>query len=241
VRTRLYVAGALGGLALLAVAVVIILAFGRHDPSPPSLRDNPNPAIPGEILYINQDSCFVRAQASGAASERLACAPQYFAPGNLYWIDADTAGFLVYGPSTATLQEIDLRTGEITPTGRPVDPSQQKQPPFGAYGGAYAPDGTFAFFEEDGVLVLIEGGARAEITDFDVPRYRQPQVVLWSPDSQWIVAQYHGPHADGPELWIISRDGQTAGTLTNDVAWGNAVTWRIEGVGVQPELPSYQR
>ena len=45
-RQRAYVAGILGGVAALLVLVVVVLQFGRYDPSPPSLQENPNPAIP---------------------------------------------------------------------------------------------------------------------------------------------------------------------------------------------------
>jgi hypothetical protein len=113
----------------------------------------------------------------------------------------------------------------------------EKQPPLGLYGGAFAPDGTYAFFDEGGELSLLKDGARTKITEFDVAKYNQPQVVLWSPDSQWILALYYGPHNDGPELWIVSRDGETKGTLTKDVGFGNSVAWRIEGVGAQPDVP----
>mgnify|MGYP003379564532 CR=1 FL=1 len=54
-KTRLYVAAVLGGLALLIAVALVVFAFGRHNPSPPSLQDNPRPEIPGQILYLDQD------------------------------------------------------------------------------------------------------------------------------------------------------------------------------------------
>jgi len=235
-RARLYVVGALGGLAALAVAVVVVLAFGRHDPSPPSLEDEPNPAIPGEILYLDRDGCFVRVAASGASRQRLACAVPGFGTDSLYWLDDTTAGVVRYSPSGPTLHKVDLKTGVVEQTGTPIR-VDQKPPPFGPYSGAFAPDGTFAAFDEDGKLFVQQGGARVEVADFDTPEYNQPQVVLWSPDSQWMLVTYYGPHDDGPELWVISRDGATQGTLAKDLSYGNAVAWRIEGAGVQPALP----
>ena len=235
-KTRLYVAGTLAGLAALAVAVVVVFAFGRHNPSPPSLSNAPNPAIPGEILYINEDQCFVRAQASGAGEEQLACLPQQFFPGSLYWIDDGTAAAIQFGVAGPMLHEIDLRTGQISPGGRPVS-IPEKQPPFEPYGGSMAPDETYASFDENGTLSLLKDGTRTEIASFDIPRYNQPRGILWSPDSQWILAQYYPRHGNGPELWVISRDGNTRGTLTKDVWQGEGVAWRIEGVGTQPPLP----
>ena len=52
-NARLYVAAVIGGLLALAITIVLVFQFGRHDPSPPSLTDNPNAAIPGKILYVN--------------------------------------------------------------------------------------------------------------------------------------------------------------------------------------------
>lgn len=236
-RTRLYVVAVLGGLALLAITVVVVFAFGRHDPSPPGLSDHPNPDIPGAVLYLDQDSCFRRAQASGAGEERLACVPQFpFAP--FYWIADSTVAFVQSGTAGTMLYDFDLQTGAQSPTGRPVDVSPGREPPFGKFGGAYAPDGTYAFFEDDGELFLTENGERRSIASFDVPRYNQPQVALWSPDSQWILVQYYPPHADGPELWIISRDGSVRGTLTKDALSGpgGMAAWRI-GDAFSPAVP----
>jgi len=237
-RTRIYAAGILGGLALLVIVVAVVFAFGRSDPSPPSLRDNPNPSIPGDILYLDEDYCFVRAAASGASQAKLACVPQYYGS-RLYWLDEDVAGIVQYGVSGALLYEVNLRTGVQSTTGRPISEASAKDPPFGIYGGAFAPDGTYAFFDEGGEFFLLKDGARTKVADFDVPKYNQPQVAVWSPDSQWVVVQYYPPRSDGPELWIVSRDGQTRGTLSTDVASGpsGSAAWRIDGVGVQPPVP----
>lgn len=235
-KTRIYVAGTLAGLAALAITAVVVFAYGRHDPSPPSLLDEPNPAIAGQILYINRDSCFVRAQASGGGEEQLGCMPKFFFPGGLYWIDEETAGAVLYGPDGPMLHEIDIRTGQVSEGGRAI--SLTGKPGFPQpFGGVTAPDGTSAFFDEDGKLILLVEGKQTQVAEFDVPQYGQPQVILWSPDSQWLLAQYYPRHADGPELWVISRDGQISGTLTEDAWQGQAVAWRIEGVGAEPALP----
>lgn len=236
-RTRLYVAGILGGLALLIVFVVVIFAFGRSDPSPPSLRDHPNIAIPGEILFLDSDFCFIHAQASGASRTKRACMPEYFGGAALYWIDDATAGVVRYDQRGAVLWQVNLNTGAQTDTGRVLAGTDVNKIGPGMIGpGSLAPDGTTATTDEDGGLFLLQNGARTRIASFDIPEYNQPQVVLWSPDSQWIVLQYYPRRADGPELWIVSRDGLTKGTIATDVAYAG-VAWRIDGAGTQPTLP----
>lgn len=237
-KTRLYVAAVLGGLALLAATVVVVFAFGRHNPSPPSLEDNPRTEIPGELLYINQDYCFVTAAASGSERAALACMPRYFTGPRLYWVDDNTAGVIQYDQRGAVLWHVDLRTGAMTDTGKVIGSfSIEKPSPPGLYGGAYAPDGTFASVDQDGALYFVRDGVRKKITNFDSPEHGQPQVLLWSPDGQWLVLQYYPPRAGGPEIWIVSRDGATQGTLAKDVAPGpGSAAWRI-GLQSEPKLP----
>lgn len=236
-RTRLYVAGILGGLAVLVVMAVVVFAFGRNNPSPPSLQSNPNPAIPGELLFVDSDSCFVQAAASGESRIKRACTPEYFGTNALYWIDDNTAGVVRQDQRGAVLWSVNLTTGTQTDTGRILTSSEvTKLSPGIVGGGGLAPDGTAATTDEDGNLFLIQNGIRTRITSFDTPEYNQPQVVLWSPDSQWMVLQYYPRRADGPELWIVSRDGATHGTIAQEVAYAG-VAWRISGVGTQPALP----
>ncbi len=233
-KKRLYVGGVFAGVAAILVLVMVVFAFGRNDPSPPSLRDNPNEAIPGEILYLDEDHCFTRAAASGASERKLACIPQYYGS-TLYWLAENTAGIVVYDPRGAVLFEVDLATGATKDTGRVLS-GIEKRPPAWPYGGAYAPDGTFAYFDEKGDFYHLVDGVRTKIGEFDVPEYNIPQVVTWSPDSQWLLVQYYARHDSGPQLWIISRDAKTRGTLSKDVGPPHGA-WKIEGVGVQPTNP----
>lgn len=231
-NARLYVAGIIGGLLAVLITVVLVFQFGRHDPSPPSLRDNPNPAIPGKILYVNEKQCVVVAEASGASSEEVYCFGQDKFFSQLFWVDEDTFAYVVPGPTTGSLVEVDINTGEESP---PRTISGQGFP-----GGPHsqAPDGTSAQAEEGGKIILVESGVRTEIADFDVPRYNWPQPMLWSPDSQWLLVQYYPPRGGEAELWIISRDGETRGTLAKDaLGWSSNYAWWIEGIGAWPELP----
>lgn len=237
-KTRLYVAGVLGGLAVLAVVGVLIFQFGRHDPSPPSLIDNPNRAIPGELLFQDEDGCFTRAAASGAAREEevyCAAGPNFGGPGAV-WVDANTIAFVSYnvvaspdGKGQPTLVEVDLATGKSTDTGRNVLPG------LGGPFSATNVHGESVQSDQDGTVYLVKDGKRSEIASFDVPEYGGPQPLIWSPDGEWILLSYYPRRANGAELWLLSRDGQTAGTIASDVRFP-AASWRIDGVGITPEL-----
>lgn len=236
-RTRLYAAGIIGGLALLTVTVIVVFALGRNNPSPPSLEDHPNLAIPGELLFIDSDSCFVQAEASGATRRIRACMADFFASPQLFWKDEDTASIVRFDTRGGVLWDVNLNTGNFTDTGRVVAVDIWKPGPNGIGGGNYAPDGTYAVAEQGGGLFLIDDGVRTQIASFDVPEFSAPQVLIWSPDSQWIVLQYYPRRANGPEIWIISRDGKTQGTLAEDVWTSTGVAWRMTGLQTQPPAP----
>lgn len=236
-RTRLYAAAILGGLAVLAVTVLAVFAFGRKDPSPPSLQEHPNSLIPGELLFVDRDSCFVQATASGLERRRRACLTQFSGSPQLYWLSDDTAAILRFDSRGSVLWEVDLNTGAERDTGRVVAADYWKPGPGGIGGGNYAPDGSYAVAEQDGTLFVIQNGVRTRIASFDVPDYNQPQVMGWSPDSQWILLSFYPRRADGPEMWIVSRDGRTTGTISRNVAPGGNAAWRMNGLATQPPAP----
>lgn len=237
-RTRLYAAGILSGLALLLVTAFLVFQFGRKHPSPPLLEDHPNAAIPGELLFINSDSCFVQAAASGASRTTRACLAAFSGSPQVYWLSEDKAAILRFDSRGSVLWEVDLNTGAERDTGRVVAADYSKPGPGGIGGGNYAPDGTYAVAEQDGDLFILENGVRTRIASFDIAAdYNQPQVMGWSPDSQWILLSYYPRRADGPEMWISSRDGQTKGTIARDLARGGNAAWRIDGLGTQPPPP----
>lgn len=236
-KTRLYVAGIFGGVAALLVTVLVVFAFGRSNPSPPSLEKQPNPAIQGELLYVNADSCFVQASASGATRTMRACLAQFSGSPQVYWLANDTAAILRFDSRGSVLWEVDLNTGAEHDTGRVIAADYWKPGPGGIGGGNYAPDGTYAVAEQDGDLFVIEKGVRTRIASFDVPEYNQPSVMGWSPDLQWILLTYYPRRADGPEMWIVSRDGNTRGTIAKDFASGGNAAWRMDGLATQPPPP----
>jgi len=236
-RTRLYAAGILGGLTVLAVAVFVVFQFGRKDPSPPSLQDHPNPAIPGEVLYLDSTYCFVQAAASGASRTLRACVPGPDSGMGIYWLADDTAAVVRYDSRGPVLWEVDLATGQQRDTGKVLTAADGKPSPIGPGVNKPSPDGAYASTDSDGGLFLIENGVRTEIASFDVPRYHQPVVIGWSPDGKWILLTYMSPRGDRMELWVVSRDGQTKGTLATDLAPVSGAAWRMDGLPTQPAVP----
>lgn len=232
-RTRLYVAAVIAGLALLVITVVVVANYGRHDPSPPSLRDDPNPAIPGSIIYLNEEQCIIRAAASGTTSEEVYCLSRNDYPAEIYFVDDTTILFTRYDSRGPVLFELDTETRTIrdlglqSPATKPIET------------GLVSPSGEEVFAEYDGRIVILKGGTRTTIAEFDTREYGGPSPVTWSPDGQWILLRYWA--RTHPELWIVSRDGTTRATLTKDAS-GSSASWLIPGVGTYPPIPeNYQR
>lgn len=226
-RERAVVVSVLAAIALLAIVVLVVFRFGRHDPSPPSLEDDPVAAIPGQILFADKEGCIVLAAASGAEREQLYCSAEV---SWLSWIDEDTVAFSDYGKAPTTGRtEIDLATRETHATTNPTQFKTEVRE---------SVNGEIATVEYSGAVYVSSGGTRTEIADFDVPENWGPTFVTWSPDGEWMLLQYTGPKDDASELWVVSRDGSVRGTLATGVqGWGpQTVSWWIDGKGYLPEL-----
>lgn len=226
-KARLWVAGTLGGLAVVVVLALLVLQLGRKDPSPPSLRDNPNPAIAGRLVYIGNDNCIWVAEASGTARERVTCTNF---PDWVSWVDADTIGFASFAePGRTRWMEIDLETGESHDRGvitaLPPDP------------GPARPDGVAVNIDYgDGTVYRVEGAEQTVLYAADYPEGHAPRALFWSPDGKWLMLQYWPPRADGSELWIVAEDGSFAGTIATGVRGSIIpVSWWIDGIGSAPE------
>lgn len=246
-RLRLYAAGVIGAIALLAIVLVVVLAFGRHHPSPPLLSERPRPEIPGEILYLDREGCFVVTKASGESIQKLGCSALYqkgpFGE-EFWWIDENTVRWVLRdSPTTGKVMEVNIRTGVVRETGQTapatspeIEKGLTRPPVRGVLDCLQAPDGVHACMDEDRKLVIVDGDTSKHVASFDLPKYNTPHVKGWSPDSRWIVLEYYPQRADGPELWIVSRDGSVRGTLAKNNTF-TRIAWRIEGVGSWPEPP----
>ena len=232
-KSRLIVAGILLGLAAIVVVPVLVFQFGRSDPSPPALEDKPNVAIPGELLYFDEDGCVVRAKASGAGTMIATCDIASSPASFVTWLDGHTIAVAASFPGKVEGQfavtTYDLETGArgeatVTETGLgfPFGPVQQE-----------SVNGERVSISETGEVTLLAGSRKTEVAQFDVARYRGPHFLTWSPDGEWMALAYYDDRAH--QLWILSRDGQTSGTLARGLRQP-VVSWYIEGAGAWPKV-----
>lgn len=218
---RLVTLAILGTVVLVIVGAIVLLRFGRHQPSPPSLEESPRLEIPGTIVFINDEGCVIIAAASGATRERLACGHDWarFAEPDVIEYGRYASGL----PSTAVRRVVS--TGVET---RITNSDGYGPPPF----RPSSVDGAIADVEADGsIFVATADGVRRLVYDCDCPEGHQPQPLFWSPDGGWLLMVYYGNH-DGTELWIIGRDGAVAGTLAKSTR-GQA-SWWIPTAGIAP-------
>lgn len=244
-KQRALLGATFAGLVGLVAVALAVFQFGRENPSPPSLQDNPNPAIPGELLYRDKENCLVRAKASGESFEQVYCGEPSPGTGKgsgaAIWIDERTIGFVIHStttPERADIVEVDLETREETVRTNVANVSIIWDQ------GALSPEGETAQIDEHGTLVITKSGNRTEVTDFDVNEPYRLRVSGWSPDGQWLVLSYTPPRDNANELWIVSRDGAVRGTLVklegnNFYGPSGRTSWLIPGVGVTPSLAQF--
>ncbi|MEX0782358.1 MAG: hypothetical protein WD557_06880 [Dehalococcoidia bacterium] len=230
-RQRAIIAAALCGLVAIVAIPLVIFQFGRHDPSPPSLQDEPIASIPGEVLFFDEDGCVVEVAASGAEPRILTCDIATSPASFLTRIDAQSIALAQsrFGPGGGgfDVTVLNLETGEET-TGR-VSITDQGFP-FGMP-NQESVHGERVSVGQDGEVTVLAGTEKRVIQDFDVAEYRGPQFLTWSPDGEWMLLSYYGE--DEQELWVLSRDGETAGTLAKGLRQP-VVSWYIEGLGAWP-------
>jgi len=227
-KDRLWVAGVLGGMAALVILAIAVFKFGIKDPSPQSMRDEPNGDIAGEIAYADDDGCIRVIAAAGGDSREVTCVSQF--GGEVTWVDRGHVAYLEYGPQAAIWWSVDVETGDEEELG----PMSSTRPPVAV--DAVSPNGERLHIEHPGGdIYRISGGERVRIFDYDGPDSWTPEYLTWSPDGEWVLLRY----GKEEEFWVIRRDGSFAGTLAGGVGYVRP-SWFIEGVGVLPEanLPS---
>ena len=231
-RQRAIVAAVLSGLVAIIAVPLLIFAYGRHDPSPPSLDDDPIAAIPGVVLFFDEDGCVVEVEASGARRSILTCDVPTSPASFLTRIDAERIAVAQSHPgpqASFDVTVVNLATGgqttarvSVTDVGFPFGPSNQE-----------SVHGERVSVSVHGAVTLLAGTEKRVIKDFDVPEYRGPQFLTWSPDGEWMLLSYYGE--DEQELWVLARDGETAGTLAGGLRQP-VVSWYIEGLGAWPKV-----
>ena len=230
-RQRLFVAGVFASFAVLLLLSVVIFQFGRRNPSPPSLQDHPNPAIPGEVIYLATNSCITRISASGANKQEIVC------PGRVDYLARLDERAIVYGfyfPSGGPATQRDLVTGQEAVLDATMNPDKLFTPHTGANQRSVLDE--FITVDPDGSVYRSNSTepGRTRIFDCDCANYRSPQFLTWSPDGQWVMVTYWKNDNAQQQLWIIARDGSFAGTLAAAGPNANA-SWFIEGKGVLPK------
>ena len=230
-RQRLFVAGVFASFAVLLLLSVVIFQFGRRNPSPPSLQDHPNPAIPGEVIYLSTNSCITRISASGANKQEIVC------PGRVDYLARLDERAIVYGfyfPSGGPATQRDLVTGQEAVLATTMNPDRLFTPHTGANQRSVLDE--FITVDPDGSVYRSNSTepGRTRIFDCDCGEYKTPQFLTWSPDGQWVMVTYWKNDNPQQQLWIIARDGSFAGTLAAAGPNANA-SWFIEGKGVLPK------
>jgi hypothetical protein len=185
--------GASVAAVLVVVGVVaVILVFGLV-PAPefPTLAEQPDPAIPGTIAYVEQDACIFTVPASGGLPNEVTCGDE-FSYGSVDW----TADGLLVVESfgmTPALQVLDPRTGEIIDE---VYLGLGEEPPASPMAAAFErterADGARirTRAKSDGsaevITVSAEGTRRTLLAVEDAPRDYRFYGEQWSPDGNWV-------------------------------------------------------
>jgi WD40 repeat protein len=222
-KERLYAAGVLLGVVAIIGVVAWVFFYGRLDPSPPSLRDNPQPSFPGEILYVNDDSCIIAARASGESYREITCqrdieGVSWLSDGRiLYSTSGPEYRWFVFDPQTGESERVEsqLSYWEVF--------DQQR---------LESVNGELYVYDNGGDIIISDAdGNERTIFEYDGPDGWRVEFRSWSPDGSHLLVYY----GKDEELWVIAADGSGAGTLTGDARWAN-VSWNIEGVGYLPEM-----
>ncbi|MGK2964580.1 MAG: hypothetical protein ACSLFM_03135, partial [Tepidiformaceae bacterium] len=119
-KDRLWVAGVIGGLAAMVVLAALVLRFGIKDPSPPSLVDDPNAEIPGEIAYVARDVCIRLVDASGGQPREVTCLSPNTGVSGLVWLDESHVAVATFGQSGIEWTSVDTSNGDREPLSSPT-------------------------------------------------------------------------------------------------------------------------
>lgn len=229
-RQRLYVGAVFAGVVAAALLAVLVIQFGRSDPSPPSLQDNPRLEIPGTLVFIDKKGCVSVIEASGANQRQVAC-PVGLGIQEVTWVDEARVAYRRYERNDREWIAIDLATGKEALLGPGPDNYQS--------GVLVSARGERLVIDRSGDIYIARGAETTRIFEFDGDADDGlPEFVTWSPDGEWVVLRYWPDN----ELWIIRRDGSIAGALSGSLEGGpdGRFSWMIPGVGIVPprELPA---
>jgi hypothetical protein len=228
----------------LAVALAVwgsLASCGGSSTSSMFLREHPNPAIPGQIVYesgcrILCERCLTVVAASGLTPEVQATCDLPSRPIEVLWIDATSVGFLVQpagryiGPDRVEpeqqLNSVNIATHEIAETdvfGHMEYVAVNYQ--------AVSLGGEVASVDQNAGRLFVGGEEIARLNVGGDGYVHQPK---WSPDGRWLLVGLTPDEGDADELWVVSRDGKVKGLVAKDYLGGAA--WYIDGMGSRPRF-----
>lgn len=220
-KTRLIAMGTVAGVAAMAILLIVVLGFGQKKvPSFPSLEKNPDPSIPGEILFVDVDGCIIRAAASGASREKVVCGHVE----GVQWIDATQIRYWDMKRPDPSVRVRDLATGKES-AGASTDYRFAASP--------LASTGDRAISGPEGITIQEADGDLRTLIEYDGPESRWPSFASWSPDGRWLLIGMPSRDYGRRTLWLFSADGTVKREFARDVQPA-APSWYIEGVGVAP-------
>jgi hypothetical protein len=232
-----------GAVAIVLVVALGIIVFGYVPlPDYPRLDDDPDPAIPGMIVYVeasNEQSCLVTISAGGGAATEMACERDggYFDQ-NLAWTADGLVVTMQYGRQGREIVAYDPQTGreverivvDEPPSNRPpriVEPNltRPEERMTRADGArleiAHRPEG------ETAVRLRDAEGQRRDLLAAEGPRNYEFVSAQWSPDGEWVlVADSRG------RLIVVDAGGETPRLLVERNGrdwWTTSAAWFIPG------------
>lgn len=255
-RERLFVASAVGAVALLGVVALVVFVTGLERAGiPPSLRSNPNPAIAGRVAYLRADGCLAVVEASGAGARQVTCLPPLSVRA-VAWVDGDTLAVALEAGAAAPAGTPSGEGSPPTPATPPVrgepvwalvnlkdgvprstNRTASELPDVPGPSGLTGPDGRVAWADlrEPAVYVSAPGG-RELLYRFS--GNAPVSLVAWSPDGRWLLAA-RWRSGVGYALVVVAGDGGYAATLVEDSGSPMAAWW-VEGFGSWPRVPELQ-
>jgi hypothetical protein len=235
-------------IAIVGAVVVVVGAFlgivaAGLVPLPdfPVLADDPDPAIPGTVAYLDvegNDLCIMTVPAGGGPSREVACLQRVGPGADLAWTAEGRIAARVYVERGLDIVVYDPRSGteveriEVFPRHRGVERTDVVGA-FAEIDRTVRTDGARLRVEDprEGRAVLLvrdpDGGER-ELLTLDGPRDYRLSSAQWSPDGQWIlVADSRG------RLIVLDSEGERPRLLAHDGEqrqwWIPSPTWFVPG------------
>jgi hypothetical protein len=220
-------------VTVILVVAVVILVFGVIPlPDYPALADQPDPAIPGTVAYMEyeEEPCIFTVPASGGEGREVWCGrefvefPVWTADGLLVVTDwmAEPVYVLI---DPATGEEVDqvpagdLEDFDARPLPYPGSSRQER-----ADGAQLRTEGIRG--GKSSVVVRLDGQDQTILAIEDAPSDYRFYEAQWSPDGEWVLVS----DTEG-RLLIVGADGNPgARILVDDLdEWGPQAAWYIPG------------